>query len=102
MGHDYFRAGEQVWLRGQRVTFVDHHRYAPHRTDAAVVRRRDETVVRVDPLWKLTRDREESLARADAIPVRYSVFSEDSPRLDRVRAAVQNPGTSVSRFMKEG
>jgi hypothetical protein len=69
MGNDYFRAGERVWLRGQRVTFVDYHRYAPRRIDAAVVRRRDETEVRVVPLWKLTRNRQESLARANTIPV---------------------------------
>jgi hypothetical protein len=68
MEDDRFRAGEQLWLRGQLVTFVDYHRYAPRRIDAAVVRRRDEREVRVVPLWKLTRDREESLVRANAIP----------------------------------
>jgi hypothetical protein len=68
MEDNRFQAGEQLWLRGQRVTFVDYHRYAPHRVGAAVVRRHSEKEVRVVPLWKLTRDRHESLARTDAIP----------------------------------
>jgi hypothetical protein len=68
MEDDRFHAGEQLWLRGQRVTFVDYHRYAAHRVSAAVVRRHSEKEVRVVPLWKLARDRGESLARANAIP----------------------------------
>jgi hypothetical protein len=65
---DRFRAGERVWLRGREVTFIDYHRYAPHRVGAAVVRRDNETQVRVVPLWKLARDRVESLVRAHSIP----------------------------------
>lgn len=65
---DRFRAGEQLWLRGRRVTFVDYHRYAAHHIGVAVVRRQNEQEVRVVPLWKLTRDRAESLARANAMP----------------------------------
>ena len=65
MGDDRFHAGEQLWLRGQRVIFVYYH---AHRNGAAVVRRHNEKEVRVVPLWKLTRDRSESLARANAIP----------------------------------
>ncbi len=65
-----FRAGEQLWLRGQQVIFVEYHHYAAHRIGAAVVRRPNETMSRVVPLWKLARDRSESLARANAIPAR--------------------------------
>lgn len=70
MEDDQYHRGEQFWLRGERVTFVGHHRYAAHRIAAAVVRRYNENEVRVVPLWKLTRDRGESLARANAIPAR--------------------------------
>jgi hypothetical protein len=59
-----FRAGEQLWLRGTRVTFVDHHGYADnYRVAAAVIRRHDETEARVVPMRKLARDRLESLSR---------------------------------------
>ena len=59
-----FRAGEQLWLRGIRVTFVELHVYAPtYRVAAAVIRRCDEREVRVVPLGKLARDRLESLRR---------------------------------------
>jgi hypothetical protein len=68
MEDDRFQAGEQLWLRGRRVTFVDYHRYAAHRIGVAVVRRQNEQEVRVVPLWKLARDRAESLARAHAMP----------------------------------
>lgn len=64
-----FRAREQLWLRGHQATFVDCHRYAAHRSDAAVVPRHDETKVRVVPLSKLADDRTESLARAYATPL---------------------------------
>jgi hypothetical protein len=63
-----FRAGERLWLRGQQVIFVEYHRYAANRIGAAVVRRHNETTTRVVPLWKLARDRAESLARQNAIP----------------------------------
>jgi hypothetical protein len=63
-----FRAGEQLWLRGEQVTFIEHHRYVGHRVGAAVVRRSNETTTRVVPLWKLSRDRAESIARQNAIP----------------------------------
>ena len=59
-----FRAGEQLWLRGLQVTFVERHGYADnYRVAAAVVRRHDETEVRVVPMRKLARDRLESLTR---------------------------------------
>jgi hypothetical protein len=69
MEYDRFHTGEELWLRGQPVTFVDYHRYAPHPIRAAVVRRHDERQARIVPLGKLTRDRDESLVRANAIPV---------------------------------
>jgi hypothetical protein len=65
MEDDRFQAGETLWLRGERVTFVDYLDYAPHRIDAAVVRRYDERQLRVVLLGKLTRDREASLGRAN-------------------------------------
>jgi hypothetical protein len=68
MEEEGFGAGEQLWLRGQQVIFVEYHRYAAYRIGAAVVRRPNETTTRVVPLWKLARDRTESLARANAIP----------------------------------
>jgi hypothetical protein len=69
MSEGSFHPGEQVWLRGQLVTFVDHHTYAPNQSiDAAVIRRQGETSVRVVPLWKLTRDRAASLTRTSAKP----------------------------------
>jgi hypothetical protein len=70
MHDDRFHAGDELWLRGQRVTFVGYHRHAPHSIGAAVVRRHDEKQARLVPLRKLTRDREESLVRANAIAVR--------------------------------
>jgi hypothetical protein len=46
------------------VTFVERHGYADnYRVAAAVVRRHDETEVRVVPMRKLARDRLESLTR---------------------------------------
>jgi hypothetical protein len=64
-----FRRGEQLWLRGQRVTFVDYHRYARHRIGAAMVRTGDDETVRVVPLGRLSRDRRESIELATTIPV---------------------------------
>jgi len=64
-----FRAGDRLWLRGQQVTFVEYHRYAPHRIEAALVRRSNETESRVVAVSKLALDRSESLARAHVIPV---------------------------------
>jgi hypothetical protein len=55
-------------LSGREVTFVEYRRYATTRIGAAVVRRADELETRVVPLWKLARDRAESLARASAVP----------------------------------
>jgi hypothetical protein len=69
MEYDHFRRGEQLWLRGHPVTFVDHHRYAPHLVDAAVVRRDDERGARVVPLRNLARDRAESLVLGRLRPV---------------------------------
>jgi hypothetical protein len=63
-----FRAGEQLWLRGEHLIFIEYHRYADHRIGAAVVRRNTETTARVVPLWKLSRDQAESIARQNAIP----------------------------------
>jgi len=63
-----FRAGEQLWLRGERVVFVEYHRYADRRIGAAIVRRGNETTTRVVPLRKLSRARAESIARQNAIP----------------------------------
>jgi hypothetical protein len=63
-----FRPGEVLWLRGDRVTFVDYHGYAqPYRVAAAVVRRTDRTETRVVPLRKLARDRRESITRATTL-----------------------------------
>jgi hypothetical protein len=67
MEHPSFHAGEQLWLHGQRVVFVDYHRYAASSVRAAVVRRHDETTHRVVPVRKLARDRAESLARETAM-----------------------------------
>jgi hypothetical protein len=69
MEDESFRAGEQLWLRGQQVTFVEYHRYARHRIRAAMVRRGDDETVRVVPLARLSRDRGESIALATTIPV---------------------------------
>jgi hypothetical protein len=69
MEDEPFRAGEQLWLRGQQVTFLEYHRYARHRIGAAMVRRGDDETVRVVPLARLSRDRAESIALATTIPV---------------------------------
>jgi hypothetical protein len=68
MDGEQFRAGERLWLRGRRVTFVEYHRYAAHRIGVAVVRRDEEATTRVVPLAKLARDRAESIAREKARP----------------------------------
>jgi hypothetical protein len=66
-----FHAGEQLWLRGKRVAFVDYHAYAGrYRESAAVVRRPDETEGRVVSLRKLARDRLDSLARETTLILR--------------------------------
>ena len=69
MEDEPFRTGEQLWLRGQRVVFVEYHRYAPHRIRAAMVRRGDDETVRVVPAARLSRDRAKSVALATTIPV---------------------------------
>lgn len=63
-----FQIGEQLWLRGQQVIFVGYQRHAAHRIGVAAVRRPNETTARVVPLWKLAKDRAESLARQNAMP----------------------------------
>lgn len=67
MDQNKFQRGERLWLSGREVTFVEYRRYAAPRIVAAVVRRADELETRVVPLWKLARDRVESLARANAV-----------------------------------
>jgi hypothetical protein len=52
---------------GLAVTLVEYRRYAGHRIGAAVVRRSIEQPTCVVSLWKLARDRAESLARANAM-----------------------------------
>jgi len=64
-----FQRGDQLWLRGARVTFVDYHGYGHGRVRAAVIRREGEETVRVVSLSKLARDRRESVVRATAIPM---------------------------------
>jgi len=68
MDAEEFRPGEQVWLKGRQVTFVECSLHGS-RFGAAVVRRENEAVTRVVPLWKLARNRAESLAREYAIPI---------------------------------
>jgi hypothetical protein len=63
-----FEHGEELWLAGRKVIFVDYHRSAAARIGVAVIRRDDEDGTRVVPLWKLARDRAESIARSNAIP----------------------------------
>jgi hypothetical protein len=70
MADGEFSRGEQVWLGGREVTFLEYHRYAGSRIGAAVVRRKDARQTRVVALWKLARDRAESVARANAMPSR--------------------------------
>ena len=60
-----FRRGEKLWLSGEQVVFVEHH---ANRIGGAVVRRPNATSARVVPVWKLARDRPESIARANAVP----------------------------------
>jgi hypothetical protein len=85
MEHREFRRGEQLWLNGREVTFMEYHRFEYHRSvaapriGAAVVRRHDEIETRVVPLWKLTRDRAESLARANAIPAQLTGWERPAP-----------------------
>jgi hypothetical protein len=69
MQDEPFRTGEQLWLRGHRVIFVEYHRYARHRIGAAMVRRGEDETVRVVPLARLSRDRAESIALATTMPV---------------------------------
>jgi hypothetical protein len=62
-----FSPGEELWLRGRRVTFVDYHGYAPsYPVGAAVVRKHDAETKSpvVVPLRKLARNRQDSLIRA--------------------------------------
>jgi hypothetical protein len=54
------------------VIFLDYHRSAASRVGAAVVRRLNEQGARVVPLWKLARDRAESIARSNAIPAQLT------------------------------
>jgi hypothetical protein len=68
MSAERFERGEHLWLAGRKVIFVDYHRSAAARIGAAVIRREDEDGSRVVPLWKLARDRAESIARSNAIP----------------------------------
>jgi hypothetical protein len=67
-----FRRGEELWLGGRKVVFLEYHRSAAARVAAAVVRRHDEEGARVVPLWKLARDRAESIARSNAIPAQLT------------------------------
>ncbi|HKB19511.1 MAG TPA: hypothetical protein VKC65_00770 [Gaiellaceae bacterium] len=57
-----FTHGQQVWLRGERVTFIG----CPmgSRLGAAVVRKEGEVSTRVVPLWKLGHSLAESLERS--------------------------------------
>jgi hypothetical protein len=68
MIENQYRVGEQLWLRGQPVTFVERLPHAALGMRAAVVRREGEATTRVVPLWKLGRDRAESLERQYATP----------------------------------
>jgi hypothetical protein len=56
-----FSPGQEVWLRGQRVVFLDYIG-----TGARIRRTPDD--VRVVPAYKLALDRRESLALATTIP----------------------------------
>jgi len=73
-----FRRGEKLWLGGREVTFVEYHPFGYRQSDgppsigAAVVRRQNETETRVVALWRLARDRAESVARANAIPTQIT------------------------------
>lgn len=63
-----YQVGEQLWLRGRRVTLVERLPPAALGIRAAVVRREGEATNRVVPLWRLGRDRAESLERQHATP----------------------------------
>ena len=67
-----FRRGDELWLGGRKVIFLEYHRSAAARVGAAVVRRHDEEGARVVPVWKLARDRAESVARSNAIPAQLT------------------------------
>ena len=77
-----FRSGELVWLVGRPVTFVAYHKFhqpqstAP-RVGAAVVQAPGETSAREVPLWLLARDQEESVSRANAIPIQLKGWDID-------------------------
>jgi hypothetical protein len=76
-----FRKGERVWLGGREVTFVAYSRFEYQRTasriGAAVVHRDGEDGTREVPLWMLARDRAESVARANAIPITLTNWESD-------------------------
>jgi hypothetical protein len=69
---EVFGKGEELWLGGRKVIFLEYHRSASPRVGAAVVRRLNEEGARVVPLWKLARDRAESIARTNAIPAQLT------------------------------
>ena len=62
MEAERFNHGQQAWLRGEKVTFIE----CPvgSRLGAAVVRKQGEATTRVVPLWKLAHGRAESLERS--------------------------------------
>jgi hypothetical protein len=68
MIENQYRVGEQLWLRGRRVTLVERLPHASLGMRAAIVRREGEATARVVPLWRLARDRAESLERQYATP----------------------------------
>ena len=82
MPRNTFSNGEQVWLAGRRVTFVDyrHFEYADAAAagiGAAVVQRPGEPGTRAVPLWLIARDEAESVARARAIPIPLNAWDID-------------------------
>ena len=82
MGSRSFSSGEKVWVAGREVTFVDYRRFeylqaTEPRTGAAVVQRPGEDRTRDVPLWLLARDHAESVARANAIPLRLTAWDID-------------------------
>ena len=74
VGHVAYQRGEKLWLVGREVTFLSYRQFehpqpvAP-RVGAAVVRGVGEAETREVPLWLLARDRDESVSRANAIPL---------------------------------
>jgi len=70
-----FSPGEELWLRGRRVTFVDYHGYAPsYPVGAAVVRKHDPETTSpvVVPLRKLARNQQDSLLHITPLTERSS------------------------------